>query len=79
MSGHQKEALYAMIVEGSQDGIVFADADGIVRIWNSGTAKIFGHTQDEAIGNRLDLIIPEPMRERHWEGYWRVMERGETK
>lgn len=40
---------------------------------------MFGHTAAEAIGQSLDLIIPENLRGRHWEGYHRVMASGETK
>lgn len=40
---------------------------------------MFGHTAAEAVGQSLDLIIPENLRARHWEGYWRVMATGETK
>ena len=40
---------------------------------------MFGYSSAEAVGQSLDLIIPEPLRSRHWEGYWRVMAAGETK
>ena len=40
---------------------------------------MFGIAAEEAIGQSLDLIIPENLRSRHWEGYFRVMESGDTK
>ncbi len=73
------EWLCAEIVRGSQDAIIFADRQGIIRLWNLGAETIFGYTADEAVGQTLDLIIPERQRQRHWDGYWRVMETGETK
>jgi PAS domain S-box-containing protein len=67
------------LLDDSPDGILVADKEGIIRFWNSGAALIFGHTAQEALGQSLDLIIPENLRSRHWEGYWRVMASGETK
>lgn len=71
--------LYEKIVEDSSDAILFADRQGIIRLWNIGAEWMFGFTAREAIGQSLDLIIPENLRARHWEGYYRVMETGETK
>ncbi len=67
------------IVLGSQDAIIFADTQGVIRLWNAGAVAIFGYTPGEAIGQTLDLIIPERQRARHWDGYRRVMATGETK
>ena len=66
------------IFEGSGDGIIFADAEGKIRLWNVGAERIFGYTESEALGSTLDLIVPERHRERHWEGYRRVVETGDT-
>ena len=71
--------LYRQIVENTPDGIVVADADGIIRLWNGGSEQIFGYPAEEALGQTLDLIIPERLRQRHWEGYHRVMVTGETR
>ena len=79
METSTSEWLYEQIVEGAQDAIVFADPDGIIRLWNSGAEAIFGYSKEEAIGETLDLIVPEKLREKHWEGYSRVMETGVTR
>lgn len=71
--------LYREIVEGIPDAIIYSDREGIIRLWNAGAERLFGHTSAEAVGRSLDLIIPEPMRGRHWEGYFRVMETGVTR
>ena len=71
--------LYQQIIEGAQDAIVFADPDGIIRLWNSGAEAIFGYSAEEALGQTLDLIVPEKLREKHWEGYRKVMDTGVTK
>jgi PAS domain S-box-containing protein len=51
------------------DAIIAADSDGIIRFWNPGAERIFGHAAADAIGHSLDIIIPERLRERHWRGY----------
>ena len=61
------------------DAIVAADRDGIIRFWNPGATRIFGHTQSEAVGQSLDLIIPQRLRERHWDGYRRTMQTGQSR
>ena len=53
----------------SSDAIIAADKDGIVRFWNPGAERIFGYTSEDAIGQSLDIIIPERLRKRHWDGY----------
>ncbi len=67
------------IVGGISDAVVFADREGIIRLWNAGAERVFGYTAGEALGRSLDLIIPEPLRKRHWEGYFRVIETGVTR
>jgi PAS domain S-box-containing protein len=69
---------YRQIVDSAADAIIAADASGTILSWNAGAEAIFGHAAAEAVGRSLDLIIPEPQRARHWEGYRRVMETGST-
>jgi PAS domain S-box-containing protein len=71
--------IYQQIIENSQDAILFADRDGIVNLWNSGAEAIFGYKAEEIQGKNLDLIIPEKLRQRHWDGYQGVMKTGETR
>jgi PAS domain S-box-containing protein len=73
------DRLLKQLLDNAPDAILVADKEGIIRFWNSGAAALFGHTAPEAVGQSLDLIIPENLRNRHWEGYWRVMASGETK
>ena len=76
MGEYSHEWICRNIVDGAPDAIIFADADGIVRLWNSGAETIFGCSASEAIGQDLDIIIPEKLRERHRQGYRKVMETG---
>lgn len=72
-------ALFERIVRDAADAIVYADAAGTIRFWNAGAARIFGYAADEAVGQSLDLIIPERLRARHWEGYRQVMASGRSR
>jgi PAS domain S-box-containing protein len=79
MTLSDREGIYKQIIDFAQDGILFADQDGNIQLWNSGAETIFGYTREEAIGKSLDLIVPEKLREQHWKGYLRVMETGESR
>jgi PAS domain S-box-containing protein len=67
------------LVSGMPDAIVYADADGVIRRWNRGATRIFGFAEAEALGRSLDIIIPENLRERHWQGYRATMRTGQTR
>jgi PAS domain S-box-containing protein len=69
----------AGLIRGLADAVVVADAAGTICFWNAAAERTFGWTADEAVGASLDLIIPDRQRERHWEGYRRVMATGDTK
>jgi len=71
-------SLEAEIVARTDHAVVVADADGTIRFWNPAAEAMFGHVRDDVIGQSLDLIIPAKLRDRHWDGYRRVMAAGET-
>jgi PAS domain S-box-containing protein len=66
------------ILSAAADAVVATDRDGIICVWNPGAERIFGHRADEALEQSLDLIIPDRLRPRHWEGFHRVMMTGES-
>ena len=72
------DRLLNQLINDAPDAILIADREGVIRFWNSGAELIFGYTAAEAVGRSLDLIIPENLRKRHWDGFWRVMASGET-
>lgn len=76
---YDHEWLCRRIVEDAPDAIIFADRDGVIRLWNSGAEAVFGYQSEEAVGQSLDLIVPERLRKRHWDGYHRVMATGVTR
>src|SRR4030067_2894769 len=79
MATPKHEWLARAIRNNPPQAVIFAGRDGIIRLWNAGAEAMFGHSAEEALGQSLDIIIPENLRGRHWEGYNRVMATGETK
>jgi PAS domain S-box-containing protein len=73
------DQLAAAVLSTSSDAIVAADRNGIIRFWNPGAERIFGYAKGAAIGKSLDIMIPERLRKRHWEGYQHVIETGESR
>ena len=79
MPTYTHEWLCQQIVDSTQEAIIFADRDGKIRLWNAGAEAMFGYQAKEAMGQGLDLIIPERLRGRHWEGYHKVMDTAVTR
>lgn len=71
--------LACALLEAAADAIIATDRGGVIRFWNPGAARIFGFAPGEAMGQSLDLIIPENLRARHWDGYHAVMRTGESR
>jgi PAS domain S-box-containing protein len=70
---------FEQLVEVIGDAVVISDASGAITLWNPAAERMFGFTQEEALGNSLDLIIPERLRGRHWSGYEKTMATGATR
>jgi PAS domain S-box-containing protein len=67
------------LVRETSDAIILSDKDGAIQFWNKGAERMFGFTSGEAIGQSLDIIIPENLRKSHWSGYEKTMETGKSK
>ena len=73
------DRLGRVLLAAAPDAIVYSDGDGVIRFWNAGAERVFGFSGAEAVGQSLDIIIPEPQRARHWAGYRQVMATGESR
>ena len=73
------DQLARTIVTDAADAIVYADRDGAIGFWNRGAERIFGYTEHEALGQSLDIIIPEALRARHWAGFEATMRTGQSR
>ncbi len=70
---------YQQLVTAIGDAVVISGTDGNITLWNPAAERMFGFTEEEALGRSLDVIIPERLRGRHWEGYQKTMATGETR
>lgn len=76
---HEREFRQRNFIRAAADAIIAADAKGEILFWNSAAERVFGFAAVEAVGQSLDLIIPERFRARHWEGFRQTMATGRTK
>jgi PAS domain S-box-containing protein len=73
------DEILATLVANAGDAVIVADPSGVIRFWNAAAVRMFGHTEQDALGASLDIIIPEKLQERHWDGFRQTMATGETK
>ena len=70
---------FQALVTSVGDGVMAADAQGLITLWNPACERMFGYTEAEALGKSLDLIIPQRQQKPHWDGYHKTMATGKTK
>ena len=70
---------FARLATDCPDAVIYADAAGHIQFWNAAATRVFGFAAEEALGARLDLIIPDRLRGRHWQGYDHVMGGAESR
>lgn len=71
--------LASWLIEQSPDAMIYSDMQGRVRVWNAAASKMFGFSAEQAIGQSLDIIIPEKLRKAHWRGFDAAIAAGVTK
>jgi PAS domain S-box-containing protein len=79
MSAEETRNLALVLVEQVADAIIFADRQGVIRLWNPAAEAVFGFSADEMIGQSLDIIIPERLRSAHWKAFHQAVEAGRTR
>jgi PAS domain S-box-containing protein len=67
------------IVEQTADAVIYSNRAGVIERWNAAATALFGYSAGEALGQSLDLIIPERMRATHWRGFEAAMSSGKTR
>lgn len=60
------------------DAVVMSDRDGNITLWNDGAARLFGFSAEQALGQSLDIIIPQRLQQRHWDGYNAMLRSGQS-
>ena len=67
------------IIEQTSDALIYATRDGKIARWNHAASQLFGFSKEEALGQSLDLIIPEHLRAPHWKGFDAAVASGTTR
>ena len=70
---------FAQLVGAVGDAVVVSNASGAITLWNPASVRMFGFSEQEALGQSLDLIIPQRQQQRHWDGYYKTMQTGVTR
>jgi len=61
----QSEQHYRALLESAPDGMVLVDADGIIRVVNAETLRMFGYQRKDLVGASVELLMPERYRRQH--------------
>ena len=75
----EQSQLAERILDNAADAMIYADRAGRIQRWNPAATELFGYSSDEALGQSLDLIIPEHLRAAHWRGFNAAMINGVMK
>jgi PAS domain S-box-containing protein len=67
------------IIDQAADAIIYANRLGFIIRWNPAAAALFGFSAEDALGQNLDLIIPEHLRASHWRGFEAAITKGTIK
>jgi PAS domain S-box-containing protein len=65
MALSESENRLRTIIEGALDGIITSDEHGVIQSFNSAASQLFGYEPQEAIGQSISMLMPEPHRGRH--------------
>jgi len=76
MPDKDSASLAELILEQIADAVICADPGGKIIRWNAAAAALFGYSAAQAIGQSLDLIIPEHLQKAHWSGFEAAMNSG---
>jgi PAS domain S-box-containing protein len=66
------------ILDQIAEAVIFSDSAGAIVRWNRASTALFGYSAEEALGQSVDLIIPEHLRAAHWRGFNAAMTKGAT-
>src|SRR5262249_49136553 len=62
------EMRFRSVVQSAADAIILSDENATILFWNNGAEKIFGYTEDEVTGSKIEILMPESYRARHRAG-----------
>ncbi|MFW6174389.1 MAG: PAS domain S-box protein [Chloroflexota bacterium] len=73
----EADSLFAAVVDTVVDAIITIDEEGTILSFNPAASRIFGYSQEEAIGRNVRMLMPEPDHSQHDEYLARYLRTGE--
>jgi PAS domain S-box-containing protein len=64
-AGQVAEARWRAVIDAAVDGIIVIDARGSIEVFNAAAQRMFGYSENEAIGQNVSVLMPEPDHSRH--------------
>ena len=71
-------SLLEAVFETVSDGIVAADEEGRIRLYNAAAERIFGYPPGEVVGRDVDCLMPSPGGDRHHQFLQNYLRTGES-
>jgi PAS domain S-box-containing protein len=62
---NRAEENFRAVLESAPDAIVIVNADGEIVLVNAQTEKLFGYAREEMLGESLEMLVPDRLRDRH--------------
>ena len=75
----EQPKLAERILDQVSDAVICANHSGKIIRWNRASTALFGYSAEEALGQSVELIIPDHLRAAHWSGFDTAMKKGATK
>ncbi len=72
----ESEERFRSVTQSASDAIISAGTDGLIMSWNVGAVRMFGYSEAEALGEQLEILMPEQYKGAHQKGFSRKVKTG---
>jgi PAS domain S-box-containing protein len=73
------EALWRAVIDAAVDAIIVIDVHGRIEVFNPGAARLFGYSEEDVVGQNVNMLMPSPYREEHDTYMARYLATGQAK
>ncbi len=76
---NEEHARCSVLIRSANDAIICSTEKDRIAIWNEAATRIFGYREDEALGQPVEMLIPERLKQAHRDGVLRFLSSGESR